>query len=45
MPTTMAIGQAAGTAAAIAAAGNAATPQLDVARLQAGLRAAGAYLP
>ncbi|MDQ2083137.1 FAD-dependent oxidoreductase [Xanthobacteraceae bacterium Astr-EGSB] len=45
MPTTMAIGQAAGTAAAIVAAGNAVTPQIDIATLQAKLRAAGACLP
>lgn len=45
MPTTMAVGQAAGTAAAMIAAGNVPTSQLDTAELQSRLRAAGAHLP
>jgi hypothetical protein len=45
MPTTMAIGQAAGTAAAMTIAGNAAIPQLEIATLRAKLRDANAHLP
>jgi hypothetical protein len=45
MPTVMAIGQAAGTLAAIAARGNATPAACDVAALQARLRADGAILP
>lgn len=45
MPTTMAIGQAAGTAAALACAGNGGTRQVDPAILRDHLRRDGAYLP
>lgn len=45
MPTVMAIGQAAGIAAAMAARGNAAPASCDVPALQAALRATGAHLP
>jgi len=45
MPTVMAIGEAAGRAAAMAARGNAAPATLDIGVLQDGLRAAGAFLP
>ena len=45
MPTAMAIGQAAGISAAMAARGNAAPAAGDVAALQHSLRAAGAHLP
>jgi hypothetical protein len=45
MPTVMAVGQAAGIAAALAARGNAAPAACDIAALQAALRAGGAHLP
>jgi hypothetical protein len=45
MPIVMAIGQAAGIAAAMAARGNAAPAEIDVASLQDALREAGAHLP
>ena len=45
MPTVMAIGEAAGTAAARAAAGNAGVAALDIAALRQALREAGAFLP
>jgi hypothetical protein len=45
MPTVMAIGEAAGTAAAMAVRGNAAPAQCDIGALQAALRAGGAHLP
>jgi hypothetical protein len=45
MPTVMAMGQAAGLAAAIAARGNAAPAACDIAALQAQLRQDGAVLP
>lgn len=45
MPTVMAIGQAAGTAAALALQANAALAATDAARLQARLRDDGAILP
>ncbi len=45
MPMAMAIGQAAGTAAAMAARANAAPAGCDTAALQAALRAGGAHLP
>ncbi|SHI39799.1 FAD dependent oxidoreductase [Roseomonas rosea] len=45
MPIVMAIGQAAGLAAAQAVQGNAPVAEADVARLQARLRADGAILP
>ncbi|MGG5822358.1 FAD-dependent oxidoreductase [Falsiroseomonas sp. HW251] len=45
MPTVMAIGQAAGVTAAMAARANAPPASCDVAALQSHLRAAGAYLP
>ncbi|MBU8544570.1 MULTISPECIES: FAD-dependent oxidoreductase [Roseomonadaceae] len=45
MPIVMAIGQAAGIAAAMAARGNAAPAEIDVASLQDALRQAGAHLP
>lgn len=45
MPTTMAIGQAAGTAAALACAGNGGARQVDPAVLRERLRRDGAYLP
>lgn len=45
MPTVMAIGQAAGIAAAMAARGNAAPASQDVAMLQRALRDGGALLP
>lgn len=44
MPQAMAIGQAAGCAAALAAARNAPMKAVDVARLRTGLTAAGAFL-
>jgi hypothetical protein len=45
MPTTMAIGQAAGTAAALACNGNGGTRQVDPALLRDYLRREGAFLP
>jgi hypothetical protein len=45
MPTTMAIGQAAGIAAALACTGNGGTRQVDPALLREGLRQEGAFLP
>lgn len=45
MPTVMAIGQAAGLAAAMALRGNASPADCDIAALQAQLRADGAHLP
>ena len=45
MPTTMAVGQAAGTAAALACAGNGGPRQVDTARLRECLRRSGAFLP
>lgn len=45
MPTTMAIGQAAGTAAALACAGNGGARQVDAGLLRERLRQAGAFLP
>ncbi len=45
MPIVMAIGEAAGLAAATAARGNAAPHALDIATLQAALRQNGAHLP
>lgn len=45
MPTTMAIGQAAGTAAALACNGNGGTRQVDTAALRERLQRDGAYLP
>jgi NADPH-dependent 2,4-dienoyl-CoA reductase/sulfur reductase-like enzyme len=45
MPTVMAIGQAAGSAAAMAARANAPPASCDIAALQARLRADGAILP
>lgn len=45
MPTTMAIGQAAGTAAALACTGNGGTRQVDPGTLRERLRRDGAYLP
>ena len=45
MPTTMAVGQAAGTAAALACAGNGGVRQVDGAQLRERLRRDGAYLP
>lgn len=45
MPTTMAIGQAAGTAAALACAGNGGTRQVDTEALRERLQRDGAFLP
>jgi hypothetical protein len=45
MPTTMAVGQAAGAAAALACAGNGGARQVDAAQLRERLRRDGAYLP
>ncbi|MBE9604181.1 FAD-dependent oxidoreductase [Acetobacteraceae bacterium H6797] len=45
MPTTMAIGQAAGVAAAMVAPGNGGTRQVDTALLRSRLKEGGAYLP
>jgi hypothetical protein len=45
MPTTMAVGQAAGTAAALACGGIGGTRQVDAALLRDQLRRDGAYLP
>ncbi len=44
MPNTMAIGQAAGVAAAMIAEGNISARELPVERMQAKLREANAYL-